>query len=237
MKRGESGITLFILPPGWAILFIVVGIFVAMNWLSSSPPSSGLSSPEPNLSEMNGPPTKGALDAPVTILEFADFYCPYCNRHFQQTLPKIDAEYIQKGFVKYSFYNFIVHDEPAQLAAQAGECAHSQGKFWEFHDRLFVVVFQEKQQYLDDAGLEGIAKDVGLDEEVFATCLHSEGAKKEVEKDREKLRELVMQLPENERTAGLGTPAFFINGRLLVGAHPIEKFRMMIEEELAKRRK
>lgn len=226
-------------PIVWIVIVAVLGAgaLVALNWLSSqssavkpSPSVSSAPAPAQNIPEQ---PTKGVADAPVTIIEFAEFYCPYCARHLWQTFPKIDQEYIQKGLVKYVFQNLVVHGEEAQLAAQAGECAHAQGHFWEYHDRLFYVIFEEGKGRLNEDDLKAIAKEFGLNEEAFASCLNAEQAKAQIENDRKELDRLLAQVPETEKSR-IGTPLFFINGRLLVGAWPYEKFKAMIDAELVK---
>lgn len=245
-------------PIVWIVLVAVIGAgaLIALNLISSrpaKPPAQETTttpapppleqpqqppSPPPTLVE-NIPeqPTKGVADAPVTIEEFAEFYCPYCARYLFQTFPKIDEEYIRPGLVQYVFHNLVVHGEVAQLAAQAGECAHTQGHFWEYHDRLFYVIFEEGKGHLGEEDLKAIAKELGLNEETFASCLESEQAKAEVEKDRKILNELLAHVPEAEKPRSIGTPLFFINGHPLVGAWPYEKFKQMIDAELAKQGK
>lgn len=242
-------------PIVWIVIIALIGAgaLIAINWISSRPakPPAPTTTPAPPTQEaqqqpqqpsepsLNIPeqPTKGVEQAPVTIAEFAEFYCPYCARHLFQTFPKIDAEYIQNGLVKYVFHNLIVHGEVAQLAAQAGECAHAQGHFWEYHDRLFYVIFEEGKGHLDAEGLKAIARELGLNEEMFSSCLTSEQAKAEVEKDRKILEEFLAQVPEAEKPRSIGTPLFFINGHPLVGAWPFERFKAMIDAELAKQGK
>lgn len=244
-------------PIVWIVILAIVGagVLIAINWLSSRPAKppaqETTTAPAPPPAQQEQPqqsatavekipeqPIKGVADAPVTIEEFAEFYCPFCARHLWQTFPKIDEEYIRPGLVKYVFYNLIVHGEIAQLAAQAGECAHAQGHFWEYHDRLFYEIFGEgPTRRLEAADLKALAKDLGLDAEAFAQCLESDWAKAEIEKDRQILRELLAQVPAAERPSSIGTPLFFINGRPLVGAHPYERFKAMIDAELAKQGK
>lgn len=247
-------------PIVWIVILAIVaaGALIALNWLSSRPAkppaqeTTTVPAPPPTQQEQSQqpsepsppPPTvvenipeqpaKGVADAPVTIVEFAEFYCPYCARYLWQTFPKIDEEYIRPGLVKYVFHNFVVHGEIAQLAAQAGECAHAQGHFWEYHDKLFYVIFEEGKGHLSEEDLKAIAQELGLNEETFASCLTSEWAKAEVEKDRQILRELLAQVPETEKPRSIGTPLFFINGHPLVGAYPYERFKAMIDAELAK---
>lgn len=247
-------------PIVWIVLIAIIGagVLIALNLISSRPAKppaqETTTAPTPPPAQEEQPqqpaepaptvvenvpeqPTRGVADAPVTIAEFAEFYCPYCARHIWQTFPKIDTEYIQSGLVKYVFYNFVVHGEVAQLAAQAGECAHAQGHFWEYHDRIFYVIFEEGKGRLDAEGLKAIARELGLNEEAFASCLESEQAKAEVEKDRKILEEFLAQVPEAEKPRSIGTPLFFINGHPLVGAWPYENFKKMIDAELAKQGK
>jgi protein-disulfide isomerase len=235
-------------PIVWIVILAIVGAgaLIAINWISSRPakppaqetttaPAPPPAQPSPtSIENVPEQPTKGVADAPVTIEEFAEFYCPYCARHLFQTFPKIDEEYIRPGLVKYVFHNLIVHGEVAQLAAQAGECAHAQGHFWEYHDRLFYVIFEEGKGHLSAEDLQALARELGLNEEAFASCLNSDWAKSQVEKDRQVLQEFLAKLPESEKPRSIGTPLFFINGHPLVGAWPYEKFKAMIDAELAK---
>src|SRR3989338_4232933 len=165
-------------------------------------------------------PQKGSDDAPITIVEFSDFQCPYCARFYAQTLPYIDNDYIQTGKVKFVYMDFpLSFHQNAQKAAEAGECADEQGKFLEYHNKIF-----ENQQALDAASLKRYAKDLGLDAEKFNECLDSGRMAEEVEKD----------MSEGMQLGVTGTPAFFVNGNMLVGAHPYEAFVQLIEQELAK---
>ncbi len=223
-------------------------------------------------------PTKGSPDAPVTIIEFAEFYCPYCARYLWETYPKIESDYIAKGLVRYQFHNLIVHGPVALLAAVAGECAHEQGKFWPLHDRLFESTFPGRNlsqpQELKVADLERLAGAVGLNLESFNSCLESYDTKfnscfsdynnctaggtdrescaaafnvclaadpmfQKVLEDQEELSRLIAQLPPEEEAQAqrLGTPTFFINGHILIGAQPYENFKKMIDRELEKTRR
>lgn len=220
-------------------------------------------------------PTKGSPDAPVTIVEFAEFYCPFCARYLWETYPKIERDYIDKGLVKYQFHNLIVHGPVALLAAVAGECAQAQGKFWPLHDRLFEAVFPGRslaqQKQLGLAELERLAAEAGLEPEgfnrclegysaafdsckadydhctagggetercaeEFNTCLEANAMFQKVLEDQEELRRLIAQLPSEEQAQAqrIGTPTFFINGHILIGAQPYENFKAAIERELAK---
>jgi protein-disulfide isomerase len=169
-------------------------------------------------------PAKGAEDAPVTIIEFADFRCGFCLRHFVQTLPALEEEYITTGKVRYVFRNFPILGVQSRWAALAAECAHEQGHFWEYHDKLFTLA-QQGQELLRSR-LKSVAAELGLDVAQFDSCLDSSKYLDEVQED----------FAAGQNAGVTGTPAFLINGQLIVGAQPIEKFRELIEQELAKKK-
>ena len=165
-------------------------------------------------------PVKGSKDAPVTIIEFGDFQCPYCARFFTQTLPLIEENYIKTGKVKFVYRDYpLSFHQFAQTASEAAECADEQGKFWEYHNKIF-----ENQQSLSIANLKKWALDLSLDGNKFDTCLDSGKYEEEVKKD----------FQEGSAAGVTGTPAFFINGILVTGAQPFENFKAIIEAELAK---
>lgn len=159
-----------------------------------------------------GPPT-----APVEIVEFSDFQCPFCSR-VGPTLKQIQQTYGER--VRLVFRDLpLPNHAQAFKAAEAAQCAHDQGKFWEYHDVLFA-----NQSALAPEQLKGHAATLGLDTAVFAACL-DEG------RHAERVRQ---DMAEAERLGINGTPAFFINGRFLSGALPFESFRAVIDDELAR---
>ena len=162
---------------------------------------------------------KGDVNALVTIVEFSDFECPFCGKYVLETYPQLIKEYVDTGKVKYVFRDFPLefHLE-AQKAAEAAECAGEQGKFWEMHDYLF-----ENQDYLGVDYLKGYAKDLGLDTKDFNECLDSGAMAEEIEND----------LLDGQSYGVSGTPAFFINGKLISGAQPFSVFKQEIEVALA----
>ncbi len=165
-------------------------------------------------------PVKGSKDAPVTIIEFSDFQCPYCSRFNTQALPSIEKNYIETGKAKLVFMNFpLGFHQYAQKAAEASECAHEQGKFWPYHDKLF-----ENQAALDIASLKRYAKELGLDQAKFDKCVDSGETADKVSKD----------VSSGQQFGVTGTPSFFINGIAIVGAQPFENFQRIIEQELKK---
>ncbi|MBI4037136.1 thioredoxin domain-containing protein [Candidatus Daviesbacteria bacterium] len=166
-------------------------------------------------------PVLGNPNAPITIIEFSDYQCPFCQRFWTETLPLIKSQYIDTGKVKLVYRDFplsSIHPD-AQKAAEAAECADEQGKYWEYHDKLF-----ENQFDLSITALKRYAQELGLNTEKFNTCLDSGQMASEVSKD----------LSEGTAAGVQGTPGFFINGRFLGGAYPFEQFKTIIDEELAK---
>ena len=158
-------------------------------------------------------PVLGNEDAPVTIVEFSDYQCPYCSRFRFETLDQIKSAYIDTGKAKFVYRDFPLSSiHPfAQKAAEASECADDQGKFWEYHDALFT-----NQQLLDSA-------DLGLNSGDFDSCLDSGKYQQEVQKD----------FQDAQRAGGQGTPYFVIGNTPLSGAQPFQNFQAAIEAELA----
>jgi len=163
-------------------------------------------------------PFIGEEDAPVTIIEFSDFQCPYCQRFYLQTLPSIMENYVETGKVKIVFRDFpLGFHQYAHLASQAAQCANDQGKFWEYHDQIF-----ENQQSLSETNLKTWAQDLGLDTEEFNDCLDSEKYADEVDKD----------IADGAAAGVSGTPSFFVNGIQITGAQPYSVFQEAIEAAL-----
>lgn len=187
--------------------------------VTQQPPAQTAPSPQVLLDE----PAQGAEDAPVTIVEFADFKCGFCLRHFVQTLPILKEEYIVTGKVRYIFRNFPILGVQSRWAALAAECAHEQGRFWEYHDKLFMLT--QQGQELVRSRLKSVAAELGLDSAQFDSCLDSSKYLDEVQDD--------FALGQSKGVTG--TPAFLINDELIIGAQPIEVFRQKIEEAQAKK--
>src|SRR2546425_3352339 len=175
--------------------------------------------------------TLGKKEAPVTIIEFSDYQCPFCRQFFETTLPTLKKEYIEAGKLRYVFRDFPLDPiHPlARTAAEAARCAGDQGKFWEMHDLLF-----RNQQALQPEQLKTHAGRLQLDEKAFGACL--EGGKH---------RTLVQQNYDEGMSAGVrGTPSFFlsrtrsdgtIEGLLITGARPLSDFRQEIERVLTEK--
>ena len=178
-------------------------------------------------------PIIGNSNAPITIIEFSDFQCPFCAKFHIQTLPKIMDEYIKDGKFKLVFRDFPIQSihSNALLASVAAECANEQGKFKEMHDKLF-----ENQKEWDSKNTDNViilfnqySSEMGIEKEKFDSCIKNGKYIKEIQKDL-----------EDGRTYGIsGTPGFFIgNNEIgfieLKGAHPFENFKNVIDTQLQK---
>lgn len=169
--------------------------------------------------ELAGAPVRGAVDAPVTIVEFSDFHCPFC-RSVQPTLTTLLERYPGKVRLVYKHLPLDALHPQARRASEASWCAAQQGKFWEFHD----AIYRSGSSDASDATIDALAAPVGLDLPALKACLASGAAATAVAED----------LRQGQERLGLtGTPGFFINGRELTGAQPLEAFTRIIDEELA----
>lgn len=169
----------------------------------------------------NGP-AKGNPKAPVVLIEFSDFQCSFCRKFWKETLPPIEKKYIGIGQVRFLYRHFAVLGKPSELAAQAAECAREQGKFWDYHDKLFASA--SSPLAFTGGKLKGYATELQLKSGAFNTCLDSG-------KHLEKVQgETSIAFFLGAR----GTPTFFLNGRMLVGAQPFKVFESLIDEELKK---
>ncbi len=158
---------------------------------------------------------KGSPDAAIAIVEYSDFQCPFCKKAVA-TLDQLLEEYDGKVKLEYRHLPVPSH-EFAFKAAEASECAADQGKFWEYHDILF-----ERQPSLSENSLKRYAAGIGLNATLFEACLGSGVMSPRVRADAE----------EAAKARVSSTPTFFINGKKVVGAQPIEQFRKVIDEEL-----
>jgi protein-disulfide isomerase len=173
-------------------------------------------------------PSLGKPDAPVTVIEFSDYQCPFCERFFTGTLPALKKDYIDTGKVRYVFRDFpldSIHPQ-ARKAAEAAHCAGEQGKYWEMHDRLF-----KNQRALMVENLKGLARDLGLNVDGFDSCL-----------DQGKYANTVSEhLAAGSAVGVTGTPSFFVGktgedgtleGINIRGSQPITAFRQVIDRLL-----
>lgn len=162
---------------------------------------------------------KGDADAPVTIVEFSDFECPFCARFYSQTYKQIVEQYVDTGKAKIIFRDFpLSFHQNAQKAAEAAECAGEQDKFYEMHDILF-----EQGVTGGVASYKQMASDLSLNTAEFNTCLDGGEMAGEVQAD----------FADGQRLGVRGTPGFLINGQLVSGAQPFSVFAQAIDAQLS----
>jgi protein-disulfide isomerase len=184
--------------------------------------------------DLTGAPTLGSADATVALVEFSDYECPYCMRHFKQTMPQIVANYINNGKIRYAFRDWPVDQLHPQAirAHEAAHCAGEQKRYWDMHGRLFGPSGSHTP-----AQLMGLARDIGLDMTTFESCFTSGRATPPIRA----MGEMAMNFGAS------GTPAFFLGLHdkatqkvtivsALAGAQPFEVFARAIDEVLAKAR-
>lgn len=169
-------------------------------------------------------PIKGKDKAKVTIVEFADFQCPFCEKFFKDTEPQIIKDYVDSGKAKFSFRHYAFLGQESTWAAEASECANEQNKFWEYHDYLYNHQGPENSGTFNKDKLVGFAKELGLNADQFKTCLETDKYSQKVKDD----------LSDGQKAGVNGTPATFVNGQLVSGAQPYSNFKTLIDAELVK---
>ncbi|MDR7480912.1 MAG: thioredoxin domain-containing protein [Armatimonadota bacterium] len=197
---------------------VAVAVLVAViHYRTPAPPTLTVSAPpEP------GGKTRGAAAAPVAVEIFSDFLCRHCATLAREVEPALVARYVEPGAARLVYRNFPVLGPLSEQAAVASECAVEQRHFWAYHDRLFARARRGALRSARD--LEAAAREVGLAVEAFNACRAGDAARARVEADvREGLRRGVR-----------GTPTSFVDGRMIVGAQPLEVFGAAIEAARAR---
>jgi protein-disulfide isomerase len=196
---------------------------IPLSGSANSGTDTGTDNSEPVEVTLGDSPVLGKADAPVTIIEFSDFQCPFCGKFFSETFPDLKKNYIDTGKAKLVYKDFPLSFHPeAEKAAEAASCVREQKQdvgFWKMHDKMFA-----NQETLSVANEKAWARQLGVDGAKFDKCLDDGKYKSAVQEDEAYGQQLGVS----------GTPTFFINGRELVGAQPYSAFQKIIDEELAK---
>jgi len=167
----------------------------------------------------DGEPSIGPANAPITIVEFSDYQCPYCQLWYQQVYQQLMASYPNQIRFVYRDLPLSIHPE-AVPAAEAADCAGAQGDYWQYHDALF-----DQKYGLGRQAYEKYAADLGLDMNAFTSCLDSHRYVAEIQSDASDAAKVGLD----------STPSFVINGQVVIGAQPIEAFKAVIDAELKKK--
>ena len=177
----------------------------------------------------NGSPYLGDPNAPITLVEFGDYQCFFCNKYFHETEHNILSNYVETGKVKIIFKDFTIIGPDSIIAANAAHCADEQGKFWEYHDILYNNWAGENNGWASYDNQLSFAQDVGLNIDEFSECVKNE-----------KYAAIITDSTSDARSLGLtGTPAFFVIGTddqitKILGAQPYDVFKRVFDSELEK---
>lgn len=210
------------------------GVGGAQGSINNQKPAAAAQPQQPTkgVASIDDDPVLGDKNAPVTIVEFSDYECPFCKRHFDDTLPQLIKNYVDTGKVKIVFRDFPLsfHDPLATKEAVAANCAGEQGgdsKYFEYHDQIFTRT-KSNGNGLAEADLTTIATDLGLNLSSFNTCIADSAQADEVKKD----------IADGSAAGASGTPSFIIgkstsngeiDGDLVVGAQPYAAFQAVID--------
>lgn len=185
-------------------------------------PSAGSAAPPVGSAVVLGDPS-----APVTIIEYGDFQCPFCGRFFAQTEPLIIDKYVKTGKVKFVYKDYAFLGPESTAAAEAAKCAADHGKFWEYHNALYREEGKDGTEHngnLNRALFLRLAKELGMDETQLASCIDTRKYKSAVEADVAEALAVGVQ----------GTPAFYVGAQFISGALPFAQFEAAILAELKK---
>lgn len=170
--------------------------------------------------ELEGWPTMGNPDAKVVMVEYSDFVCPFCKRHYDQTMPLIKQQYIDTGKVRFVYKDFVVVG--GDRAAEAAHCAGEQGKFWQYHDLLFARQAEDRGRWSDSLVHRAYAVELGLNADALVQCFE----------ERRYQQKVLASTQEAQRNGGTGTPYTLVNNIPVSGARPFSVFQAAIEAAL-----
>lgn len=181
--------------------------------------SQGPQTVDPDAFAMQNAHVLGNQDAPISIVEFADFQCPFCGRYHTVVAPTIFQEYIQTGKAKLIYKHVAFLGPESVYAAVASECAANQDKFWEFHDYLFEHQQGENEGAFNKDKLLAFGQALNLDAAQFEKCVTNDETVARVQADTE----------EAQKFGVSSTPTFFVNGKPLVGLKSVDEFRQVLD--------
>ena len=224
LYQGDS-IPVYLTTDGSSLVSDLVPLSGAVDNGAGTGTGTGTGQVVVDLSKIPNAPSLGSVNAPVTIVEFSDYQCPFCEKFYTETFGQLKTNYIDAGKVRFVFASLpLSFHENAEPAARAALCFRkvkggSDTAYFDFHDKLF-----ENQQSLSDANYKKWAKELGANEAQFNTCFDS----------KEFADQVQAEMLYGQSLGVSGTPGFFVNGRELVGAQPFASFKQIIDAELAK---
>ncbi len=167
-------------------------------------------------------PYLGNSKAKVTVVEYADYRCPFCEKFYTDVYSKLKSEYIDTDKIKFMYQDFAFLGPDSNTAAEATHCAADQNMFWQYHDYLFTHQGSESSDWASSANQKKIAQTLGLSTSQFNQCLDSGKYKQEV----------LNETDAGKKYGVTGTPSVFVNGQILVGAQPLTNFEQAINAAL-----
>jgi len=169
---------------------------------------------------------RGSTSAQVWLVEVSDFQCPFCKQWHDETFSKIDQEYVKTGKVRLAYLNFPLSriHKNAQAAAEAAMCAGVQGKFWELHESLFQSQPKWAESKSPIAVFDSLARAAKVDPKGWSSCMSTHATAKLIQADRDRSSQAGVE----------STPTFFIGDRALAGAFPVDTFRVVLDQAIAK---
>jgi protein-disulfide isomerase len=171
---------------------------------------------EPNGSYLGNP------NATVTVIQYGDYQCPYCEAFFQNTWPQLKAEYVDTGKIRFSFQDYAFLGPDSTTAAMAAHCAGDQYRFWQYHDYLYLHQGGENSGWASVANQKQFAAQLGLNTDQFDQCLDS----------GKYLQEVQTEIATGRSQGVTAVPTFFVNGTKIVGAQPLADFETVINAAL-----
>ncbi len=178
-----------------------------------------------NVAVLDTDPVKGDPNAKLTVVEFADYQCPFCEQFFTNTAPQLLKDYVDTGKVKFVYKDLAFLGQESTWAANAALCAKEQNKFWEYHDYLFGHQGQENSGAFSQDKLKGFAATLGLNTTQFNSCLDSQKYNAQVTANQ----------TEASKNSFNSTPSFAIGSTPIIGAQPYAQIKAAIDAELAKK--
>jgi protein-disulfide isomerase len=170
--------------------------------------------------DTDDPMALGDVDAPVIMIEWSDFQCPFCASFALETMPELVEEYVETGVMRFEWRDFPILGEDSLTAAMAGRAAAEQDAFFEMHDEIFERDWERNAGDLSIESLTAVAGELGLDTEQFEQDMQDSDLEQAVRED----------LQVGQQLGFTGTPAFVINGRSMIGGQPTDTFRQVIDQ-------
>lgn len=166
----------------------------------------------------------GDVDAPLVLIEYSDYRCPFCGKFARDTMPVLMEEYIDTGKIRFEWRDLPVFGEESMKGAMAARAAGEQGRYWEYHDAMYADAPERGHLEITDKKVLAWAKEVGVEDLTqFEADLDDPDLRAQVERDAEQARQI----------GATGTPTFVLGGQIMVGAQPVDAFRDLIDEQLA----